>query len=133
MCCCPSALQRLPISCLPSAWAVRRSSHHAICLPMRCVVARPDHTVFPCPRNGHVSRICPKKRGFWTYPHNVFVARTYQSPPTLIGGPDQDAYKFWTYSENVSKKPALLDISLFLPPEEVQKLRIQKNTLPTSF
>jgi hypothetical protein len=44
-----------------------------------------------------------------------------------------DMSKAWIYSKNVSKKPEVLDISFFLATEQVQKFRVQKNTLPTSF
>jgi len=42
-------------------------------------------------------------------------------------------YTAWTHPENVSKNKDYLDISLFLPPEQVQELWIEKNAFPASF
>jgi len=51
----------------------------------------------------------------------------------LDSGERADMYTAWTYPENVSKKADYLDISLFLPTEQVQELWIEKNAFPASF
>jgi hypothetical protein len=38
-----------------------------------------------------------------------------------------DMYTAWTYPKNVSKKADYLDISFFLPTEQVQELWIEKS------
>jgi hypothetical protein len=78
------------------------------------------------------SGICPKKRDFLDISSQcVRWANMSSRANNPAVGRDGDISTPWTYLENVSKKTHLLDISLFLPPEEVQKLRVQKNTLPT--
>ena len=44
-----------------------------------------------------------------------------------------DLYTAWTYPKNVSKKADYLDISFFLPTEQIQELWIEKNAFPASF